>query len=218
VSYSKKGRTGFLMTQGYAEAHIRVDLPVDSYNGWPSFWGMEKKDMMGEFWVNCGELDILEMVDPKGKGRSGEAGKDIIYTGTLHEHKRTFDENGEEIRKQRQFASSSVIASGYMDNFDYIDDQWHTYAALWTEGYIAWYLDGELMHSVKFAENEYPTFYYRDIEEPLIWDEEAEPHLKGRTWEGAHSIMNTDSMVLFLGAHETWPIEVDWVRVWEKGE
>ena len=50
VSYSNKGRTGFLMTQGYAEAHIRVDLPTDSYNGWPSFWGMEKKDILFGLW------------------------------------------------------------------------------------------------------------------------------------------------------------------------
>ncbi len=29
------------------------------------------------------------------------------------------------------------------------------------------------------------------------------------------SVVNVHHMALFLGAHETWLIEVDWVRVWE---
>lgn len=214
VSYSKTGRNGFLMTYGYAEARIRADMSVGLYDGWPAFWAMEKKAMMGEFWVNCGEIDILEMVDPKGKGRSGEAGKDKIYTGTLHEHKRFFDEEGNE--GKRQFASSSVIASGYQDNFDYIDDQWHTYAVLWEPGYIAWYLDDKLMHAARFEEGKIPEYYYRDDPTPVKRLQEVYPNLTERVWEGAHTIMNTAEEILCLGANKNWPMEVDWVRVWQK--
>ena len=216
VSYSKAGRNGFLMHYGYAEARIRADQPPVAHpEGWPAFWGMEKKDMMGERWVNCGELDILEMVDPREKGRSGEAGKDKIYTGTLHEHKRTLDENGKDIAK-RQYASSSVIASGYMDNFDYIDDQWHTYAALWEPGHIAWYFDGKLMHSARFEEGKIPEYYYRDDPTPVKRLAEVYPNLTECVWEGAHTVMNTAEEILCLGCHKHWPMEVDWVRVWQK--
>ena len=157
------------------------------------------------------------MYDPKGKGRSGGIRQDIIYTGTMHDWWRIggVDENG---KPNTIYACNSVNSCGYLDQFTYLDNEWHTYAALWTEGYIAWYLDGMLMHSVRFSEGECPTHYYRDIEDPLFWNEDSDPSLKGRTWPGAQTIMNVDHMVLFLGAHETWPIDVDWVRVWEAPE
>ncbi|MBR2406321.1 MAG: family 16 glycosylhydrolase [Clostridia bacterium] len=216
VTYSKKGRTGFTMHYGYAEARIRADLPASAdYNGWPAFWGMEKADMMGEPWERCGELDILEMVDPKEKGRHGEVGKDVIYTGTLHEHWRTGEkrENG---RPVTVFASSSVIASGYQDNFDYIDADWHTYAALWEPGYIAWYMDNKLMHAARFNATDIPEYYYRDDPKPVKRLGEVYPNLVERTWPGAHNVMETAEEILCLGCHKNWPMEVDWVRVWQK--
>jgi len=216
VSYSKAGRTGFLWHYGYAEAKIRADLPTDEFNGWPAFWSMDKRDMMGEFWVNCGEIDILEMVDPGLKGRSGGVRKDMIYTGTLHEHLRTFDEEGNELRKERKFASSLVCSSGYNDQFDYIDDQWHTYAVLWEPGHIAWYMDNKLMHSARYNDKDLPEYYYRDDPTPLPRLEESRPELANRTWPGAHHVMETSEQILCLGAHKNWPMEVDWVRVWQK--
>ena len=216
VTYSKAGRTGFTMHYGYAEARIRADLPTGSYDGWPAFWGMEKLDMMGEHWKNCGELDILEMVDPKEKGRSKSERKDIIYTGTLHEHKRAFDAEGNEIRNGRQFASSTVIAAGYQDQYDYIDDRWHTYAALWEPGHIAWYMDGKLMHSARFNATDLPEYYYRDDPKPVKRLNEVYPNLTETVWPGAHHVMETAEEILVLGCHKNWPMEVDWVRVWQK--
>ena len=209
-TFSAKGKTGYTMQFGYAEARMRFSTEEISLhsetgrNGWPSFWGVSVVDVAGEKWNRVGELDILEAHQVDGN----DPYSDVIYTGTLHDHVKLEDGT-------QQIGTNLVNATGAMGLQDTIDSEWHTYAALWTEGYIAWYLDGELMHSVRFAEGQYPAHYYRDIEEPLYWDEEANPQWKGRTWPGAQTIMNTDAMVLFLGAHETWPIEVDWVRVWE---
>ena len=212
-TFSANGKTGYTMHFGYAEARIRFsteEIALRSEtgrNGWPSFWGVSVVDVAGEKWDRVGELDILEAHQVDGN----DPYSDVIYTGTLHDHVKLEDGT-------QQIGTNVINATGAMGLQDTLDSEWHTYAALWTEGYIAWYLDGELMHSVRFAEDQYPVHYYRDIEEPLVWDEEDNAELKGRTWPGAQTIMNTDAMVLFLGAHETWPIEVDWVRVWEVPE
>ena len=208
-TFSAKGKTGYAMHFGYAEARIRfsveeLTLRSEGRNGWPAFWGVSVVDVIGEKWDRVGELDILEayeldFTDPHS---------DVIYTGTLHDHVKL--ESG-----KQQIATNSTNATGALGIKDYLDNEWHTYAALWTENYIAWYLDGVLMHSVRFSEDTYPVYYYRDIEDPLMWNEAMNTALQGHTWVGAHSIMNVDHMALFLGAHETWPIEVDWVRVWE---
>ncbi len=209
-TFSAKGKTGYTMHFGYAEARIRFNTETISLrsetgrNGWPSFWGVSVVDVAGEKWDRVGELDILEAHQMD----ANDPHSDVIYTGTLHDHVKLEDGS-------QQIATNLINATGAMDIHDNLDSEWHTYAALWTEGYIAWYLDGTLMHSVRFAENEYPTHYYRDIEDPLFWNEAENKSLQGRTWPGAQTIMNVDHMVLFLGAHETWPIEVDWVRVWE---
>lgn len=208
-TFSAKGKTGYTMNYGYAEARIRfsvdeITLRSEGRNGWPAFWGVSVVDVVGEKWNRVGELDILEAYELN----ANDPHSDVIYTGTLHDHLKL--ESG-----KQQIATNMTNATGALGLRDYLDNEWHTYAALWTENYIAWYLDGELMHSVRFSEEAYPVYYYRDIEEPLLWNEAMNAALQGHTWVGAHSIMNVDHMVLFLGAHETWPIEVDWVRVWE---
>ncbi len=202
-TYSRKGDCGFKYRFGYAEARIRVDKPTGKYNGVPAFWGICYEDFMDHPWEHAGELDILEVNELDNDGT-------MSYTGTTHDHWRPG--NGE---KQRA-CTNLVNALGYQNKRDYIDDQWHTYAALWDEGYIAWYLDGKLMHAARYAEGELPQYFYRDDPTPLPRIEEKSPSLANRTWVGGHTIMDTDEMVLFVGCNYEWPMEVDWVRVWQK--
>lgn len=208
-TFSAKGKTGYTMHFGYAEARMRfsvedITLTSEGRNGFPAFWGVSVVDVVGESWNRVGELDILEVYQVDGT----DPNSDVIYTGTLHDHVKLEDGS-------KRIGTNLTNATGAMGIRDYLDSEWHTYAALWTENYIAWYLDGELMHAARFSEDAYPAYYYRDIDEPLVWDEIGDTSLQGRTWVGAQSIMNVDHMALFLGAHATWPIEVDWVRVWE---
>jgi beta-glucanase (GH16 family) len=79
------------------------------------------------------------------------------------------------------------------------DSSWHTYGMLWEKGKISWYFDNQLMHSVEYSADGYPK-----------------PMRTGYK-PGTFSILDNESMVLVLGGSESWPLEVDYVRVWEKG-
>ena len=206
VTYSKKGGTGYVMQHGYAEVRIRIKMPTEKRRGsWPCFWGMSQRDFLGRAWSHCGELDIIEMVPIHDKTKP-------IYTGTLHEHHRFRDEEG---KLKTVYASNLVNSCGYNDYFDYIDEEWHTYAALWEPGHIAWYWDNKLMHSALFNEWDLPQYFYRNDPTPLPRIEHHRPELAARTWKGAHHIMESDPQVMILGAREHWPAEIDWVRIWE---
>ncbi len=209
-SYSKAGRTGFTMHYGYAEARIRAKMPEGEYNGVPAFWGMALRDILGEQWTHCGELDVVEMFIPRHDNTKK------IYAGSLHDHYRdgTKDEKG---YFKTKYGSNLVNCTGYDDRFDYIDEEWHTYAALWEPGHIAWYMDGQLMHSARYNATDLPQYYYRDDPTPLPRLEETRPgEFDDRTWPGAHFVMDEEEEVMILGCNYNWPMEVDWVRIWNK--
>ncbi len=212
-TFSTKGKTGFVMKYGYAEARIRATKPVGEYDGVPAWWGIGKRDMVktdNVGWTDCGELDILEINEFKDE--NGELRN--AYTGTLHHHHRTGElkENGAPVQK---IGTNFINALGYQKH-DWLDDEWHTYAALWTEGYIAWYLDNKLMHAARFTDDALPEYFYRDDPTPLPRFEAMRPDCADRTWVGAHSVMNGEEEVMILGCNKNWPMEVDWVRIWNK--
>lgn len=208
-SYSKKGDTGYTMQYGYLEARIRVKIPGKEYNRkthcWPAFWTLGLENFMGRPFERCGELDVIEMVTI----HEGHP----IYTGTLHDWHRYKDEEG---KTKTAYASNLVNSTGYNDYFDYIDEEWHTYAALWEPGHVAWYWDNKLMHSARYNEWDLPQYFYREDPTPLPRLEHRDPKFEKRTWKGAHSIMEHDPEVVILGCRGAWPMDIDWVRVWEK--
>lgn len=210
-TYSREGDTGYAMQYGYLEARIRIQIPGAAYakksHGWPAFWTLSKKNWMGKAYTHCGELDVVEMVAI----HEGHP----IYTGTLHDWHQSGekDENGKLIRK---FASNMVNNCGYNDYFDYIDEDWHTYAALWEPGHVAWYWDNKLMHSARYNQWDLPQYFYRNDVTPLPRIEHYRPELKDRTWKGAHNIMENDPQVVTFGCRKAWPMDIDWVRIWEK--
>lgn len=208
---SSQTQNGFSMHFGYIEARIRVDRPLGRHNHWPKFWGTGKEYIHNENPGHRAELVVVEFTDPLDKGLSRSRGKDMIYVGTLHDHSWE-KENG--VWKHR-LCTNSVNATGYNDQFNYVDTDWHTYGALWEPGHVAWYMDNELMHSVRFVGGSLPQYYYRDDPRPLPRIEERFPEMNFQVWEGAHTVTDRETMAFSLGCHRYWTMDVDWVRVWQ---
>ncbi len=208
ASYSKKGKTGFTFHFGYAEIRAKfkaADIPpigAGQRAYWPCFWGHSYTDCMGMPWKDAGELDIFEAVHHKPVNK-------IMHTGATH-HTRIFPDG------TRLLGSNCVNGTGYRDHFDYIDDDWHVFAALWDYGKIEWYLDGKKMHATTYSENELPQYFYKNSDIPLPRIEEERPELADKTFKGCHSVMNDEDLILFIGGDEKWPFYVDWVRVWQR--
>lgn len=206
-TYSRAGHCGFLMHFGYAEARIRADRPLGRHNHWPKFWcsgPFDDEPMDGE---RRAEIVVVEFVDPLDKGRSRSRGKDMIYAGVMHD---IYMVSG-----KKRICSNSVNATGYNDNFDYIDTDWHTYGVLWEPGHVAWYMDNKLMHSARFMGGALPQYFYRDNPCPLPRIENLYPDRPFVVWEGAHTVTDRETMSLSLGCHRYWAMDVDWVRVWQ---
>lgn len=209
VSYSKQLNAGFTVTCGcYLECRMRASMPTGEYGGIPAFWTMVLGSFMGTDWREGGELDVVELFITQN-----EKGEDQKYfAGSLHHHYRTPPVGDEKAKVD--FASNLVNNTGYLDQFPFIGDEWHTYGALWEKGRVTWYMDGVKMHSAEYTPDALPEYFYRDDPTPLPRIEERRPDLAHRTRVGAHSIMDTDEEVVLLTSRETYPMDVDWVRIW----
>lgn len=210
VSYSRELDAGYAATCGcYLEVRMRAGMPTGKYGGIPAFWTMCLNDFMGREWTDGAELDVVELFVTKNQ--DGEDQK--YFAGTMHHHHREMGEDG---KWKVEYGSNLVNATGYRDQFPFTDDDWHTYAALWEEGHVAWYVDGKLMHSARFTADALPEYFYRDDPTPLPRANEVWPNLKKREWVGQQTIFNTDPGVVFLTSRETYPMDVDWVRIWRR--
>lgn len=210
VTYNNPQDTGFTVTCGcYMEARIRAGMPTGEYGGIPAFWTFPLASMKGEAWTEGGELDVVELFITKNK--NGEDQK--YFAGSLHHHYRSTDEDGKLVC---EYTSNTVNNCGFRDQFPFVDDDWHTYAVLWEKGRIAWYLDGVLTHAAEYTADALPEYFYRDDPTPLPRVHEVYPHVTKPERIGAHTIFDTDEGVVFLTSRETYPMDVDWVRIWRR--
>ncbi|MBO5670057.1 MAG: family 16 glycosylhydrolase [Clostridia bacterium] len=213
VTYSRERDEGYLATCGcYLECRMRAAMPIGEYGGIPAFWTMGVADFMGRPWEHVGELDVVELFVTKNKQDEDQK----YFAGTLHDHYLTGNVR-EDGRPEKKTGTNMVNACGYLDQFPFTDDDWHTYGALWETGRITWYRDGVKMHSIEYSADALPECFYRDDPTPLPPAETVWPNntaLKDRRWVGAHTIMDTDKEVVFLTSRETYSMDVDWVRIW----
>ena len=88
--------------------------------------------------------------------------------------------------------------------------QWHTYGCLWTTEKIEWYIDGKLTI----------RYYWGATRDQLAPND---PRQDPVTQAGGPSPISNPlaifdsetAMDVILGTGKTWPMEVDWVRIWQ---
>ena len=208
-SYGRKAKTGYTWKFGYAETRMRFPVknipPLGSSSRvmWPSFWSIGITDYTGAKWpvsnlgvgyTESAELDMFEawqLTDGT-----------IVFSGTLHHHVKKPDGG--------VLNGANANAMGNRKDTYILDEEWHTYSTLWKPGYVAWYMDGEFMHSVEYAKDKLPTYFGRYNKEPYL------APASDSTWEGVFSNLETEEMVVIIGGGDKlWPVEVDFVRIWE---
>lgn len=211
AAYSCKGNCGFSMQYGYIEARIRLLERTAPVHRGALFHLIGQRDFMGKPWADNGLLNVLEVHTTRSK--QGEL--QPYYTGSVQHFQRSWerDANGKPVTRT---ASNFINSTGYRDWFTFLDRDWHTYAVLWEPGHIAWYLDGKLMHSARFAAGMLPQHYYRDNPSPLPRIEERRLDLAPSTWPGAYGVFDAERFIPLLHSSEKWPCDVDWVRIWQK--
>lgn len=138
----------------------------------PAFWTMGDQN----YWPSGGEIDVFEMV--------GGAGRENTCHGTIHwgEYQGTsYSESGK-----------TTLLSGTLS------DEFHVYAAEWTDTEIIWFLDGQEYYRTQLTEENKKYF--------------TEPHrvllslAVGGDWPGA-----PDETTVFPQRYV-----IDWVRVYQK--
>ena len=79
-----------------------------------------------------------------------------------------------------------------------VTEGWHNYGCLWKPGVVEWYYDEQLLGRVTYSADKMP-----------------EPTNVSGNFPGAYQYMEQEDMMLILGSCKEWPMEVDWVRVWQ---
>jgi beta-glucanase (GH16 family) len=113
---SARIESGGLRSFQYGKIEARMEVPVGQ-GLWPQLW-MLGDNMGSTGWPNCGEIDIMEMLD-QAPG--------TVY-GTIHG-----PETG---------SSSAYTVQGKVTSPTSLAGSFHTYGIVWSPGSITWTLDG----------------------------------------------------------------------------
>lgn len=176
------------LTYGYMEIRCRVG----------------KSPMSGAFWGvgndNRGELDVFEHVGQSWDAQRGNADISTTMQMSIHNWNRTINEN---LVNRRHWTQKHSLG------FD-VTDGMHVYAADWTENYIKFYVDGNLIRMLTKEEADGVQLnglggWVIDQGQRLWIDCEL------FDWEGRVSELKAE----MFGAEAVF--EVDYVRVWKRG-
>ena len=72
------------------------------------------------------------------------------------------------------------------------------------------------MHSIRFNKWDKPQYFFRDDPTPLPSLEFYSRGVRNAPWNGAYHVFENDPQVITTGCRGEWPMDIDWIRVWEK--
>lgn len=221
-----KKMVGFAFNKGYLECRIRV--PISGEEGWdkdatwaddpdngtvrnPGIWAYPTDTL----WAsargvrNTGsvEMDWMEYHGTKYLATFGT---------TLHERRSEWvettetNETGETVTKQ-EWKDTWHTTSGY-NSYAEIGSEYagvsestagyHVLSCVWDQGFVRMYVDNELQYTIGYRQDDYPS-------------DRASTYTQQPTI-GSMTGMDTQMLPIVLGASEEFPMEVDYVRIWQQ--
>jgi beta-glucanase (GH16 family) len=191
ATFNYRTHKGHTFQFGYFEARIDFDPTLKRFGGqgWPAFWGLSVRHVMSGLKKKdptpWTELDFFEAF----KGDRGP--HHAFFGGTVHVWK-SDGTNATNVRNKQNTYATLVDWT-----------QWHTVGCLWTKDKITWYLDGTKVGQQSYSANSRGN-------QPAL-DEERKVSVPN----GVFKLVDSDSIFLILGTGPKWPMNVDWVRVWQ---
>ena len=193
---------------GYFEARIQYSPTVTGNGGhkkgWPSFWLWAVQALSPVQGQETGECDVFEAW-PKG---SAGASSQVINTLHYWQNGKVNAAQTELFHTGRANVQASLIGSDEPAQPE--DGWWHTYGCLWTSngngsGTVQFYYDGFLIVHQRGV-----TTFLTGTNQSL-----SPGQISGSTMGTGLNAMESDNMFIYLGTADGWPMNVDWVRVWQ---
>jgi hypothetical protein len=191
ASGDAKTGAGHSFTFGYFEARINFNPTLGPNGpGWPSFWSVSANKAEFTTASPYAELDFFEAFPQTSPGNYYGA-----FGGTIHDWR----------------GSSQT---GYTDYINSPDEaatganwtQWHVVGCLWLRGQVTWYFDGNTVLTQRYSAS--------TVGSPAAVNAAG----GGSVPVGVFDVLDTEplGMVLILGTGPAWPMNVDYVRVWQQ--
>jgi hypothetical protein len=191
ASGDAKTGEGHTFTFGYFEARIDFNPTLAPLGqGWPSFWAVSANKAEFTNVSPYGELDFFEAFPQTSPGNYYGA-----FGGTIHDWR-------------------GSTQTGYTDYINNPDDtptganwtQWHVVGCLWLKGQVTWYLDGNALFTERYSASTTGS--------PTAFNVTG----GGSAPVGVFNVLDTEplGMMLILGTGPAWPMNVDYVRVWQQ--
>jgi hypothetical protein len=194
---------------GYFEARIQYSPTVTGHGGrktgWPSFWLWAIQALSPVQGQKTAECDIFEALPLGTAGASSQA------INTLHnwENSKDYAARSNLFNTGSNNLQVSLLSS--TESAQPTDGTWHTYGCLWTSnangsGSVQFYYDGFLVVHQKGV-----TTFLTGENQSL-----ASGQISGSTMGTSLTAMENDNLFIYLGTAQGWPMNVDWVRVWQE--
>ena len=193
---------------GYFEARIQYLPTVSGHggrkNGWPSFWLWAVQALSPAQGQRTAECDIFEALPLGTAGASSQA------INTMHNWENSRDYAAQSNLFNTGSNNLQVSLVGSTASAQPTDGAWHTYGCLWTSngngsGTVQFYYDGFLI-----VHQGGVTTFLTGTNQSL-----APGQISGSTIGTALTAMESDNLFIYLGTAQGWPLNVDWVRVWQ---